>query len=661
MTATISDAIGVAADTEFVLASEDDLPVDAVRTLLHVEPSVELSVEREAAGQYRISAAQPLEPGTVYRFLIADASATTPHVLASFAFQTKTSVGVVQSIPRDQSTAVPVNTGIELTFTQEGVQEIEGHFRIEPNVAGRFEVHQRVSVFVPQDELAPSTLYTITVTSGLSVEGSADVMANDFVLRFETGESERTGETARRPVLNFTRKSAESSTSEAPALETYTSTEGAVALSVHVYRFPTVEAFLASIEEYGQLPEWADVTREAFITDPTGLDEAITFDAELQRLPQSGKSFLQFPEPLPAGFYLVRSDFNNQPFQSWLQVTDVATYAAHALDQTLVWVNDVSTQAPLAGARVEFIGSDVSGETGADGTITLDTPVQAVRTRATDSGYISTEARGNLLITAPDGRVAVVPLGSTEGNWSGSFMGSAPRYPGDDYWHYLSTDRPLYLPSDTIRYWGIARAREDPVGRIVTVQLTDYSYVGYDYQPVVVAEADVETNALGTLTGELPIVGLSPGGYQLSMSVDGQVIDTASVNVQTYTKPAYQISVTPDKLAAFAGDAITFAIDATFLEGSAVPDLDLNYNGPTTGQVTTDANGHATVTVTAGAGDEPSHDATTTYLTVTPVRAEEGEIIGEAWVTVYPASVTTLVQTDVTGAQGVICRHGESR
>ena len=31
MTATISDAIGVAADTEFVLASEIDLPVDAVR------------------------------------------------------------------------------------------------------------------------------------------------------------------------------------------------------------------------------------------------------------------------------------------------------------------------------------------------------------------------------------------------------------------------------------------------------------------------------------------------------------------------------------------------------------------------------------------------------------------------------------------------------
>ena len=279
---------------------------------------------------------------------------------------------------------------------------------------GRFEVHQRVTVFVPEGELAPGTLYTVTVTSGLTVEGSADVMANDFVMQFETGESERTGEVARRPVLNFTRKTAESATSEAPALETYTSREGAVALSVHVFRFATLEAFLDSIEDYERLPEWAEVSREAFVTDTTGLDEAIAFDAELQRLPQSGKSFIQFPEPLPAGFYLVRSEFNDQPFQSWLQVTDVATYVALAEAQTLVWVNDVSTQAPLAGARVEFIGSDVSGETGVDGTITLDTPEQYVPTVPMDSGYTSTVARGNLLITAPDGRVAVVPLGRTE-------------------------------------------------------------------------------------------------------------------------------------------------------------------------------------------------------------------------------------------------------
>lgn len=654
MTATKADALGVDRDTEFVLASDEDLSADAVRALLRVEPAVQLSVARESAGQYRISAAQPLAPGKVYRFLIEDAAAGTPHLLASFAFQTKTPVAVVQTIPRDESTGVPINTGIELTFAQEGVRDIAGHFRIEPDQPGRFEVHKRVIVFVPQGELAPGTLYTVTVTRGLTVEGSAEVMANDFVIQFETSDTGRTGEVARQPVLNFTRKTAESATNEAPALETYTSASGSVRLSVQVYRFEAMQGFLDSLEEYEQLPVWAGVTREAFVTDTTGLDQVATFDADIHRFGDSGKGFIQFPAPLPAGFYLVHAEFDDKPIQTWLQVTDIATYTALAQDRTLVWVNDLGTQAPLAGARVEFIGTDVSGQTGSDGTMTLDTPDQSVRSRPINSGYSSTEVRGNLLVTAPDGRVAIVPLSSTEGYYSG-YYARPWQYTnaGDDYWNYLSTDRPFYLPSDTVHFWGIARPREDPGSRTVHVQLTSYSYVGYDYQPVVVAEMDVETNGLGTFTGELSFAGLSPNSYDLTMSVDGRVIGRAYLQVQTYTKPAYQISVTPDKLAAFAGDALTFSIDATFLEGSAVPGLALRYSGSASGQVTTDENGRASVTVTAGEANEGSPYAPT-YLTVTPERAEEGEIVGEAWVSVYPARVTASVQTSVDGDQGVI-------
>ena len=121
------------------------------------------------------------------------------------------------------------------------------------------------------------------------------------------------------------------------------------------------------------------------------------------------------------------------------------------------------------GRRVDFIGAGVSGETGGDGTLTLDTPEQSVRARPIGSAFPSTEARGNLLVTAADGRVAVVPLSPQRVT-----VPATPRAPrvADDYWPYLSTDRPLYLPSDTIHFWGIARARENPVRRTVTVQLT---------------------------------------------------------------------------------------------------------------------------------------------------------------------------------------------
>src|SRR3990172_3950674 len=41
MSATKADAIGVDPETEFVLASAEDLPVDTVRALLHVDPVVD--------------------------------------------------------------------------------------------------------------------------------------------------------------------------------------------------------------------------------------------------------------------------------------------------------------------------------------------------------------------------------------------------------------------------------------------------------------------------------------------------------------------------------------------------------------------------------------------------------------------------------------------
>ena len=653
MTATKSDAIGVDPDTEFVLSSAQDLDLDTLAAILHVEPAVDLDIERESAGRYVIRAAQPLEPGTVYNFLLEEAD-PAPHVLASFAFQTKTPVAIVQALPADQSTGVPPNTGIELTFTQEGVQDIESHFRIEPAVEGRFEIHKRVVVFVPEGGLTPGTLYTVTVTSGVTVAGTDEVLEEDFVLQFETNDQARTGELPRRPVLNFTRKLAEASTLEAPALETYTSENGAVTLHIEVFRFDSMDTFLDSFEQYEQIPLWAGVTRDAFVTDTGGLDPVATFDTDLQRLTDYGKSFIQFPEPLPQGFYLVRSEFDERPIQSWLQVTDVATYFALAEGETLVWANDLASKGPLAGARVEFLGTDAAGETGADGTATIDTPEELIQSETSDFGYITTETRGHLLVTAPDGRVAVVPLSSTEGYYSGYYPRS--EYGGEDYWHYLSTDRPLYLPSDTIRFWGIARPREDVESEAVTVELRGSSDVfDYYYRPVIVAETEVEVSDLGTFSGELSFEGLSPNSYQLVVKVGAREITSLYIPIQTYTKPAYRIDVVPDRLAVYAGDEVRFSIRATFLEGTPVPNLRLGYSGNKVsgGEVVTDENGEAVVTFVASQAAE-SYYAESAYLTVAPLRAEEAEIIGEAWISVYPSAVTASAETDLVDGEGVV-------
>ena len=224
---------------------------------------MQLTVEEVKSRHFRITPSEPLEQGRMYHFSLVETN-SPPRVLASWAFETKSPIRVVQTLPAHQSTQVPLNTGIELTFSHDGVQDVEGHFQIDPPVEGRFEVHKRVVVFVPQ-ALAAGTLYTVTVRAGVGLGGTDDVMADDFVFQFETGETERTGGVPQPAVLGFTRKLAEASTLEAPVLAIYATEDDGAAIPIQVYRYPDVQAFLAMLEEFQAIPSWADITRGSFL------------------------------------------------------------------------------------------------------------------------------------------------------------------------------------------------------------------------------------------------------------------------------------------------------------------------------------------------------------------------------------------------------------
>ena len=73
----------------------------------------------------------------------------------------------VQSVlPDDQTVSVPVNTGIEITFSDR-VSDIDSLFSVSPDVKGRFEKHGKTVVFVPEKELSYKTVYTVTLKAGV--------------------------------------------------------------------------------------------------------------------------------------------------------------------------------------------------------------------------------------------------------------------------------------------------------------------------------------------------------------------------------------------------------------------------------------------------------------------------------------------------------------
>jgi len=667
LTPTIADSLGVDPKTEFVLTADQEVDADLIQSLLQVEPSVPLEVRAISGREFRIVPPEPLEEDRVYHLsMVQERSA--PTVLASWAFQTKSPIRIVQTLPRHEATEVPVNSGIELTFSHDGIGDISAYFQITPATEGRFEVHKRVVVFVP-GELKPATLYTVTVRAGLGLPGTDDVMAEDFVFQFETSDFERTGEVRRPAFLDFTRKVAEASPHETPALSVYTSHEGELSVPISIFAYADMDAFLAALQEFQGIPAWAHVTRDSYLAEMGSLTRVAQFTTPVERQGTYGDMFVRFPEPLPEGFYLVETELEGRKAQSWLQVTDIATYVTVTRTETLAWVNDLATKGPVAGARLELLGTGVEASTDDEGIARFDTPPEIVRARPSSGEYYEAtyeylETTGNLLVAAPDGRKALVPLSNVSGYGSSGYYAYGGYLPsGDLYWHYISTDRPLYLPTDTVRFWGVAHRREEAVtSEELTVELTGYDYFGFFHQPVTIAQANVSTSSLGTFSGELSFSGLSPGNYLLRVKSGEQVIDTAYVDVETYTKPAYKIDVVPSRRAVFAGEEIDFDIDASFFEGSPVPQLRLGWGALMwetgedlgSGEVSTDSAGSASVSLEAPHVADSYAYPNTLSFSAMPVLAEEGEITGETTVSVFPAALNISASTEVQDGQGII-------
>ncbi len=655
MTASLSDAAGVAPDSDFTLDSREPTSADELAARIEVQPDLRFHLQplsdsqasaqpgtRTVGTRFRVVPDAPLAEDTVYTFSVLNEPGGLP--VSSWAFQTQRPLRVVQTLPADQSTDVPLNVGIELTFSHDDVTGVEDTFQIDPPVQGRFETHKRTVVFVPK-ELLPQTLYTVTVGPGVGIEGSDQTLGEPFTFQFETGSTARTGETPGGLSLQFSRRTWESSTTQAPVLalldlEGMPGSVPSAPLAFTVYLFPGVDAFLASLDQFTSLPSWASASRTRFTVDTSGLEEAASFDAAPKPIGDTSEMYVPFPEPLPVGYYLVETEFEGHALQAWLQVTDVATYVSVSRTRTLLWVNDAASGTPIESATVRLAGADFIASTGSEGAAFFDTPQDLIRLEQSPFGYTTSEAVGNLIVTAPDGRTAVVPLADI---FSGFLYFGYKEYGfwGDPglYWRFLYTDRHLYRPTDTVHFWGLARHRADPPPSqevIVEISGEQFSETGDYLGPVGVVSTSVTTSAAGTFIGELPLKGVSPGYYSLQARIGDQVITSIYLEVEDFVKPAYKSDVPPAKRAVFTGEEMEFVIEASFFDGTPVPNLELNVISDVRLEgrqsITTDENGRAVVPFVGSATKG-------NYITVTPDLAEEGEITGTGWVQVFPAAV----------------------
>lgn len=630
------DPSGIDPAGSLTLTSSRPLAAEAVKASLTIQPAVALKVERadQAGKSFTITPAQPLAPNQVYRFRLATAAGVSrPY---QWSFQTRTAFRLLGTLPRDQGTSVPVNTGIEFTFTHDDYEDPTPYFTISPAVAGRFERHKKTVSFVPASPLEPGAIYTITLKKGLRRTGGEGELTEDTTFSFETQDPEVE---AKRSDFYIPTSLTEFPVNDRPVFavwhNNYYEQKPLGQVDVAIYHYADADAFIEAIQREEQVPYWSSVARAKYQEDLDGLAQVASFPLEPQAYDNG--NYLIFPSALPPGYYLTTITKGEQVHRVRFQVTDLSSHVSVTATDTLIWLNDLATGKPVAGAQVTVHEGQATATTGADGVALLPTP-NAVRS--------GSEPRPLLFVARADTQETVIY--------------TPPNYWGYDtnrdrqalYWKYLYIDRSLYKPDDTVQVWGVLHPREPgatPVGE-VTAEIIRNDYWSYDGGPLPLVTAALPVQN-STFSGGLDLPNLKPGHYELRVRMGEDLLRSQWFEVATYAKPAYQIELSADKRAVFSGEPVTLQVKASFFEGTPVPNLPLNVyvnwagkNGET---ITTDANGEAVFTYT------PSHDTgghanypTSLWFNVSAALPEVGEITAEHTIRLFPRDILPTARVE---------------
>lgn len=626
MEANTQDSTGIDPETSFTLTASEDVSEDFIEESLKVEPEVDVQIKKVGEGEFEITPSEELEVNDVYTFSLETADQSF-----SWAYQVQDNFKVYGTLPGDKIAAVKANTGIEIYFSHEqyDFDNISDYFDVSPATQGLFEQHRKALVFVPTNGLTPETIYTVTVKAGLPVVDSDKVLAEDYTFQFETsGEPAEYGNS----YFSFTQEYYESAVKEElGVMMNYNSRGGAVpqeSFEVEFYKFADVDAYIKELERKNTIPSWCNYSCTDFRYNLGGLQPAGSFEAILAK-----KGYLDYfyipSAKLDAGVYVMQTAIDGKDYQTILQVTDLSAYYNISETDTLVWVNDLSTESQVQNAKVEIIGVDDTFKTDKDGVATFTTESTWKNDYRNAVSFI-------IKVTAPDGKVLV----NTFTTYSGTSL-------YDQYWKSITLDRPKYQPTDTINLWGFIKPKHAGVS---ADNLNATIVKGWP--ETVVDDVDLQMLSDNTFTTTFELKNMKPGSYSVVIKNGDDEIAYEYFEVANYVKPAYDLVLESDRKAAFAGDTLNFKVKSQFFDGTPFPNLDvIYYDYPDEKTYQTDDNGELDLSFVAEPADcskNYCYDSSDFYLNISSQLGEETEIDAYSNVRVFDSKLHLATETEIT-------------
>lgn len=629
------DSLGVSSDSKFILKSKQPLTKGQVTANLTAIPATEFEVVEKNTKEFEIKTKNPLPIGTIQKFELKvenDATSSSTQNL-SWAFAIKNEFKITSVLPRNKATNVPINYGIEIEFSGNQFQSLDNFFTIKPAVAGQFKKYNNRSVFVPA-KLEPATVYTVTIKKDLKLEGSNETLKEDFSFQFETAD---TPENTRSTNI-FERSFFEFTPNQKPTV-TVLATKNQT-LDTILYRFNDLGQFLDYLNQRQARPRWAIFGARNETYDLAKLQKVL--EAKLPVQETNYVNYIDYPSNLEKGYYL--AVLPNQD-SSIIQITDNSSYLSSSKTKTVVWANNLATKKSINIAQIKDLQNNQIAVTGDDGVAFFDTPEFAK----------NLDKENYYQLVTPEFTSILPIVNSTRNSPIEGFI--LPNSGNDNYWHYLSLDRSLYKPSDTVNFWGLVKPRKSQDLLELKAELITYSdLINFNNEPVTIATKNVKLSTIGTILDNFSFKELKTGSYEIRL-VDpktNQLITSKNFSITEFTKPVYTINLKPEKEPYLKNQPVTFKGKVEFNDQVPVQNLVLTYSGDSSGEVTTNQNGEFVITyVPKNSNPESYQIAQSTYINVRPKFSEEAEIEATSFAGFFPYSTVIKNEVKIENGKGV--------
>lgn len=628
------DVAGVPESGTFILKSSAPLSAQVIEKYMAINPKIEFSVTKVESTDniYKINPDEKLQADTVYSFLIEKGDIANKTF--SWSYQVKGTFGITASIPGDMSTDVPTNSGIEITFNRDDVLEPEKYISIVPQIDGKFEISGKTVRFIPKQNFKDRTVYAVTVKEGLSAKDTSDVLEKEQKISFETADSY----SGSKVTAYFGKRFSEFGLDVKPTF----SVSGANmpdSVKVSTYSFSNSSDFIGSVTSSLSGYEWRRYSdpKSAVLPSAKPIFSGVV---PLERIDYQG--IVRMPQVLPNGMYLVVLEAKDSIDTAWFQVSEIASFSVFSNKDSLVWFKNILSGKSVSDIEISLDGKRI-GKTGKDGVLKFETPSKLI-----NKNYTYSQLAKVFFVAKSNSTELVIPAESEYGY-------AASIQPRDSWWDSVVLNKPIYLPTDTLRFWTILKSREGKSSSDIDVTLTNSYWREDDSGIVTYSSKKIPASSFGTVTGEMSYTGLRPGLYQLNFKSDGELITSETVTVSSYVAPAYKLIVEPNKNAIFAGEQVSFSVKAQFYDGTPVGNIGITYQAygvypeSKKGTLILNDRGEGNFSLVPPYNQSNSYWPTYMSVSVRPNQAEQGEIEANTAVFVFGPHIYSSVKNTTSG------------